>query len=107
MTIERGCSNSAPADSGSQPAGRFSSDVRTRTQPGLRLVTARIVGDLNSVLVLIVPTTLPWGAVRSWVRWRTWKASAPRSLGSDLGLAAVVPSAGGSVRSVAVGVASA
>src|SRR3954470_10276000 len=90
MTIERGSSKRCPAASGSQPTWCFSTDVRTSTQPGLRAATARIVGDLKLVLVLIVATTRPFGLVRSCARRRTTKASGPVSLGAAAGLAAGV-----------------
>src|SRR4051794_41189085 len=75
MTSVRGWLNKAPDVDGSQPTWCLRAEVRTMTHPGLRAATARIVGDLNSVLVLMVATTLPPGALRSCARRRTWKAS--------------------------------
>src|SRR3954452_2788376 len=80
MTIERGSLKKTPALVGNQPTWCLRTAVRTSTQPGLRPATARIVGDLNSVLVLIVATISPPGLARSCARWRTWKASGPLSL---------------------------
>src|SRR3954468_12935455 len=81
MTIDRGSLKRWPEASGSHPTGCFSTEVRTCTQPGRRAVTARIVGDLNSVLVLMTATGLPCGAWRSGARRRTLKASGACSRG--------------------------
>src|SRR4051794_2617254 len=89
MTIVRGWLNSAPDATGSQPAPWRRTDVRTRTQPGRRPATARIVGDWNSVLVLIVATTRPPGDARSWARRRTWNASGARNRGAGAAPAVV------------------
>src|SRR3954453_5740359 len=80
MTSVRGWLNRTPDVDGSHPTWCLRAEVRTMTHPGLRAATARIVGDLNSVLVLMVATTLPPGALRSCARRRTWNASGGTSL---------------------------